>query len=367
MLVVKAPQSEILAAVRQVSDVAPPRSPLPILGNILLRRQGEALSFTATDCDVQATLSTTLGGDAGEFATTVSASRLRAVLQTMAPDQVVSITEAKGGKLTVQGGRSRFNVATMLAEDFPVVVAGEPVKTLTMPQKVLRALLASVQFAMAVQDVRYYLNGALMNVTAGVATCVGTNGHHIAKAEAAVEGDDVEVIVPRASVHFLVKALADSETPVLIRIGERVASFAFGDLHFVTKLVEGRFPDFRRVIPQSQPHSITLGRLPLLFALQAAAVMTTKKFQGVRMSFKPGAVKFLSTDATGEDAESEIDIDYGGPEMVIGFNAKLLTEGLSSVEDSMVRLGFTDSNGALVMSCPDGDSSYRYVLMPMRI
>lgn len=365
MLVLKAPQSEVLSALRRVASVAPTRSTLPIIANVRIVKTGGSISLTATDMEVEATLSATLGGEDGAFATTVAAKRMIDVLQTAAPDQIVSIT-AKGDKLTVQAGKSRFNLNTLDAADFPAMKPAADGVRITVPQKTLKALLARVSFAMAVHDVRYYLLGVLLEIDEDGITAVATDGSQLAKVSTGAGGVKSSVMLPRSSVQYLQKMLGDVDAPVTIDIGEKLASFEFGELRFLTKLVEGRFPDYRRVIPKQLEQSVTMGRAPLLHALRAVSVVTTTKFHGVRVNFEPGLLK-LSTDVAGENAVSEIEIDYGGPAVELGFDAKLLAEGLDSLDADMVCVEFSDERAPLMMSLPGGDASYRYVLMPMRI
>lgn len=365
MLILKAPQSEVLAAVRRVSGVAGTRSPLPIISNILLRKAGSSLSLTATDLEIEATVTATLGGDEGDFATTISAKRIVDVLQTMPSDQVVSVTE-KAGKLVVQAGRSRFNLNTLAAQDFPAMRSIDEEHEVTLQQSVLRRLLEKVAFAMALHDVRYFLCGMLLEIEKDGITAVATDGSHLAKVSSGGGGPQCSVILPRPAVIHLLKLLADDDEPVTVRVAKNAAVFEFGTVRFVTKLVEGRFPDYRRALPASLANAVTVGRGPMLHALRAASIVTTAKFKGIRLEFSPGEMRFKAQN-DGEDGESAIEIDYAGPEVVLGFDSKLLAEGLDAADGDMVRVEFTDDRSPLLMSLPNGDASYRYVLMPMRI
>lgn len=365
MLVLKAPQSEVLAAVKRVASVAPSRSPLPVLANLLLEKSGDSIKLTSTDLEVQATVAVALGGAAGEFSTTISAKRISDVLQTMPPDQVVTIT-AKGDKLEVRGGRSRFNLRTLAATDFPTMRPSAEGKTFTLPQRQLRRLLESVGFAMAIHDVRYYICGALLEIGDDGIVAVATDGAQMARAAVGDAGPECQVILPRPAVLHLLKLLPASEEPVSVRVGDNVASFEFGAASLITKLVAGRFPDYRRAMPANLPNRVTLGRAPLLHALRAATVVTTNKFHGVRLKIAPGELRFEAAH-DGEDADSSIEIDYDGPSAELGFDSQKLLLGLDSTDESMVRLEFADGQAPLSMTLPDGDASYRYVLMPMRI
>lgn len=363
MLILKAPQSEVLAAVQRVAGVTPSRSTLVVMTNLLLRKAGDVLSLTASDLDVQATTTANLGGESGDFATTVSAKRLADVLKVFAADQVVSLSE-KDGKLTLQGGKSRFTMQTIPAAEFPVMKPADGETEVKVPQRVLLGLLEQVAFAMAVHDVRYFLCGAFIAADGEAITAVASDGTHMVKVSAPAASPACEFIIPRPSVLHLVKMLGATDDEVAIRLTRNLATFDFSGMQFITKLIDGKYVPWKRAIPANLPQAVTLGRKPLLHALRSVAVMTSTKFQHVLLKFFSGSLQLSAKDGA-EDAENELEIDYGGPTVEIGFNAKLLGEGLSSVDDEMVRLEFGPES-AICMSLPNGDASLRYVISPLR-
>ena len=238
-----------------------------------------------------------LGGDGSNFATTVGARKLIDILRSMPADQIVTLS-ATQSKLTLAGGKSRFTLQTMPADDFPLVQESADFgPAFSVPQKTLRGLIAQVHFAMAVHDIRYYLNGILFVAEGKSLTLVATDGHRLALAQATLETDipKQEVILPRKTVLELQRLLKDDDTTIEMRFAPNQAKFSFAGMEFVTKLVEGKFPDYNRVIPKNHKNKVTLGRGPLLQSLQRAAILTSEKFKGVRVNIEPGTLRIASS------------------------------------------------------------------------
>ena len=323
MIVLKATQDKVLAVLQSVAGIVERRHTLPILANVLIRKTGNALQLTTSDLEVQIRTTAELGGDTGDFTTTVNARKIIDVLRTMPADQTVSL-ETSQDKLILKGSKSRFTLQTLAAEDFPLVQeAANFGPAFSVPQKTLKQLLGQVAFAMAVQDIRYYLNGILFVAEGQTLSLIATDGHRLAFASATldVEVPKQEVILPRKTVIELQRLLSDADGALEMRFAGNQAKFSFGALEFVTKLVEGKFPDYNRVIPQNHHNSVTLGRAPLLASLQRTAIMTSDKFKGVRLNIEPGTLRVASNNAEQEEAVDELDIDYGGDTIEIGFNA----------------------------------------------
>ena len=376
MIVLKAAQHQLLGALQAVSGIVERRHTLPVLANVLLRKTGENIELTTSDLEIQVRTTATLGGDAGSFATTVGARKLIDILRTLPADQIVSLS-ASGSKLTLQGGKSRFTLQTLPADDFPLVnEAADFGPAFSVPQKTLKSLIDQVHFAMAVHDIRYYLNGILFVAEGKTLTLVATDGSRLAlaQAELGTEVPKQEVILPRKTVLELTRLLRDGkdhkdgaeEAQIEIRFAGNQAKFAFSGLEFVTKLVEGKYPDYNRVIPRNHRNIITLGRAPLLASLQRAAILTSDKFKGVRLSIEPGVLKIASSNAEQEEAKEELEIDYAGPTIDIGFNVTYLMDVLSNLSAAMVRLEMHDGNSAALITVPDL-AGFKYVVMPMRI
>jgi len=372
MIVLKAPQSQVLAALQSVAGIVERRHTLPILANVLIRKAGGQLQLTTSDLEIQIRTHAELGGDEGAFTTTVGARKLIDILRTMPADQVVSL-ESSQNKLVLKGGKSRFTLQSLPAEDFPLVQESASFgPAFSVPQKTLKDLLSQVSFAMAVHDIRYYLNGILFVAEGKQLSLVATDGHRLAFASALldVEVPKQEVILPRKTVIELQRLLSDAggeDAPAIeMQFANNQAKFSFGGMEFVTKLVEGKFPDYNRVIPKNHKNSVTLGRAPLLASLQRTAILTSEKFKGVRLNIEPGTLRIASNNAEQEEAVDELDIDYGGDAIEIGFNVSYLIDALANMGQDMVTLELQDSNSSALITIPD-DAHFKYVVMPMRI
>jgi DNA polymerase-3 subunit beta len=369
MIVLKAPQEKLLGALQAVSGIVERRHTLPILANVLMRKNGESIEFTTSDLEIQVRTSAVLGGDEGTMSTTVGSRKMIDILKSLPADQVVTLTSS-GNKLTLQAGKSRFTMQTLPADDFPLVnEAVDFGPSFGVPQKVLKSLIDQVHFAMAVHDIRYYLNGILFVAEGRTLTLVATDGHRLGLAQATLEAEipKQEVILPRKTVLELARLLnATTDEPIEMRFAGNQAKFSFSGLEFVTKLVEGKFPDYNRVIPKNHKNSVTLGRAPLLSSLQRAAILTSEKFKGVRVNLEPGALRIASSNAEQEEAKEELEIDYAGDAIEIGFNVTYLMDALNNIDQDMVKLELQDGNSSALITVPE-QPGFKYVVMPMRI
>lgn len=376
MIVLKTSQDQLLSALQSVAGIVERRHTLPVLANVLLKKEGGSIQLTTSDLEIQIRTHAELGGDEGSFATTVGVRKLIDILRTMPADQTVSL-ESQQEKLLLKGGKSRFTLQTLPAEDFPLVQEAPGFgPAFSVPQKTLKDLLGQVSFSMAVHDIRYYLNGILFETDGKRLSLVATDGHRLAFTSATldVEVPRRQVILPRKTVIELERLLSDAAAPegeqapmIEMQFAANQAKFSFGGMEFVTKLVEGKFPDYNRVIPQSPKNSVTLGRAVLLACLQRTAIMTSDKFKGVRLNLEPGTLRIASSNAEQEEAVDELDIDYGGDAIEIGFNVTYLMDVLSTLkQQEMITIGLQDANSSALITLP-GDDNFKYVVMPMRI
>jgi len=369
MIVLKAAQEQLLGALQSVSGIVERRHTLPILANVLLRKNGASVELTTSDLEIQVRTSAELGGDEGTFSTTVGARKLIDILRTLPSDQMVTLSSGQN-KLTLQGGKSRFTLQSLPSEDFPLV--NESVDfgpAFSIPQKTLKGLLDQVHFAMAVHDIRYYLNGILFIAEGKALTLVATDGHRLALAQTTLEGEvpsRQEVILPRKTVLELQRLLKVDDSAIEMKFAHNQAKFTFSGMEFVTKLVEGKFPDYNRVIPKGHKNSVVLGRAPLLSSLQRAAILTSEKFKGVRLNFEAGVLRIVASNAEQEEAKEEIEIDYAGDAIEIGFNVTYLMDALANMEAQMVKIELQDGNASALITIPD-QPGFKYVVMPMRI
>ena len=374
MMVVKAAQEQILNALQAVAGIVERRHTLPILANVMIRKTGAEIEFTTSDLEIQVRTRASLGGDEGTFSTTVGTRKLIDILRSLPSDQVVSLSSAQN-RLTLQGGKSRFTLQTLPADDFPLVnEAVDFGPAFSVPQATLKGLIGQAHFAMAVHDIRYYLNGILFVAEGKTLTLVATDGHRLALAQAQLEHEmpRQEVILPRKTVLELMRLLRDAkaegeeQAPIEMRFAPNQAKFSFSGLEFVTKLVEGKFPDYNRVIPKNHKNKITLGRTTLLASLQRAAILTSDKFKGVRLNVEAGLMKIASSNAEQEEASEEIEIDYAGDAIEIGFNVNYLMDALANMTQDMVTVELQDSNSSALLTIPQ-QGGFKYVVMPMRI
>lgn len=371
MIVLKAPQDQVLGALQAVSGIVERRHTLPILANVLIRKTGHQVELTTSDLEIQVRTTVQFDGDDTNLASTIGARKLIDILRALPADQTVSLTSNQN-KMTLQGGKSRFTLQTLPADDFPLVQeAADFGPAFSVPQKALKGLINQVHFAMAVHDIRYYLNGILFVAEGKNLTLVATDGHRLALAQAELEVDipKQEVILPRKTVLELQRLLKDGkddEAAIEMRFAGNQAKFSFSGMEFVTKLVEGKFPDYNRVIPKNHKFKLTLGRAPLLASLQRAAILTSEKFKAVRLTFEPGLLSIASSNAEQEEAKEEIEIDYAGDKIETGFNVTYLMDALANMSQDMVCIDLNDSASSALITIPD-TTGFKYVVMPMRI
>ncbi len=368
MIVLKATQDKVLSVLQSVAGIVERRHTLPILANVLIRKTGSSLQLTTSDLEIQIRTTAELDGDAGNFTTTVGARKLIDILRTMPSDQTVSL-ESNQNKLILKGGKSRFTLQSLPAEDFPLVQeAANFGPSFSVPQKTLKELLNQVSFAMAVHDIRYYLNGILFVAEGKQLSLVATDGHRLAFSSATldVEVPRQEVILPRKTVLEMQRLLSDKEGAIEMQFAGNQAKFTFDGMEFVTKLVEGKFPDYNRVIPKNHKNTITMGRAALLATLQRTAILTSEKFKGVRLNLEPGVLRVASSNAEQEEAVDELEIDYTGDAIEIGFNVTYLIDALTNMDQDMVQVDLADSNSSALITIPE-NTTFKYVVMPMRI
>jgi DNA polymerase-3 subunit beta len=368
MNLAKAKRDELLGPLAAVSGIIERRHTLPILSNVLIERTQDTLAFLATDIEIQIAARSGINAPTEARAVTVGARKLLDILRAL-PDGAEVVLQQQDKRLLVKAGKSRFTLQTLAAEDFPRLAkpAGESAK-FEMEQKALRRLLALVQYAMAQQDIRYYLNGLLMVVEDGSLKLVATDGHRLAYAalKLGAQLPRQEVIVPRKTVLELGKLLADSDAPVKIEIAATQAAFSFGSIDLVSKLIDGKFPDYTRVIPTGHKNRLQLEREPLRQALLRAAILSNEKFRGVRWVLADGSLKIVSSNAEQEEAHEELDVKYAGDALDIGFNVNYLLDVLNNVSGDAIECAFGDSASSALITY-GSEKDFKYVVMPMRI
>ena len=367
MLLFKGPRDQLLSPLQSVCGIVEKRHTLPILSNVLMEKNGDRLTLLATDIEIQIRTETATGGS-DKASLTVAARKLQDILRSLPESAEVSLNY-EDRRLQLKAGKSRFNLQTLPAEDFPHMAGADGAKTkITIAQKQFKRLLALVQYAMAQQDIRYYLNGLLLVVNGSEIRVVATDGHRLAYASETLQGthERQEVILPRKTVLELSRQLADNDDPLDIVLAPTQVQFRFGSIEFVSKLIDGKFPDYERVIPQNHTKTIKLKREGLLHSLQRVAILTNEKFRGVRLVVSTGALKIISSNAEQEEAQEEIEIEYSGDTLDIGFNVTYLLDVLNNLNNESIECRLADSNSSALFMLPD-QQNFKYVVMPMRI
>ena len=360
----------LLAPLQSVSGIVEKRHTLPILSNVLLEKKADLLTLLATDIEIQITTATSGAAGDGDGAVTVGARKLQDILRSL-PDSADVSLSLDDKRLQVRAGKSRFTLQTLPAEDFPrMALTDGDLKKFTVTQKQFRQLLAQTQFSMASQDVRYYLNGLLLLIDGNELRAVATDGHRLAYASMPLEGEAEssrqELILPRKTVLELSRLLADSDDPLLIELSSNQIRFKFGHINLVSKLIDGKFPDYERVIPATLKNVVALNRAALLQSMVRAAILTNEKFRGVRLVLSAGSMKIMAANAEQEEAQEEIEVDYSGDAIDVGFNVGYLLDVLNNTSVETVEWGFNDANSSALLSIP-GNERFKYVVMPMRI
>ncbi|MEO8626940.1 MAG: DNA polymerase III subunit beta [Betaproteobacteria bacterium] len=358
----------LLTPLQAVSGVVERRHTLPILSNVLLEIGEGKVSLTATDLEIQVASQVESSLATDRQITTVSARKLQDILRSLPEESVVSL-ELQEKRLQLKAGKSKFSLQTLPANDFPkLAAASDSAVEANLPQADLKKLFALVQYAMAQQDIRYYLNGLLLSLRPEGVTVVATDGHRLAFAKLPVTlaTPITEVILPRKAIVELTKLLADSQEPVTLRVLDNQVSATFGRISFITKLVDGKFPDYQKVVPTGYNKHFNVDRGVLHQALQRAAILSNEKFRGVRWVLTPNSLRIICTNSDQEEAEEELEVSYNGDAIDIGFNVSYLLDVLANVNCAEIECSLGDSNSSMLITIP-GNADFKYVVMPMRI
>ncbi len=367
MLLFKGLRDQLLSPLQAVCGIVEKRHTLPILSNVLMQKKGDVLTLLATDIEIQITTST-VAPSSNDASITVGARKLQDILRSLDDSAEVSLI-LDDKRLQLKSGKSRFNLQTLPADDFPRMTVADGQSTrLQFTQAQMKRLISLVQCAMAQQDIRYYLNGLLLVAKGSDLIVVATDGHRLAYASETM-GEPlipIEVILPRKTVLELSRQLADSEDSLEIILTPAQARFRFGNIELVSKLIDGKFPDYERVIPQNHNKLLPLNRNQLLQSLHRVAILTNEKFRGVRLVLATDNLKIMSSNADQEDALEDIEVSYSQEPLDIGFNVTYLLDVLNNVGGETIELRLADSNSSALFTIPNNDH-FKYVVMPMRI
>jgi DNA polymerase-3 subunit beta len=361
-----AARETLLKPLQTVVGVVERRQTMPILSNVLLSIQGTKLSITATDLEVEMVAEADVKGDgAGDI--TVPGRKLHDIFRALPDGSSVELT-LSGDRLTIKAGRSRFTLSTLRAADFPTIDDIGAKQTLRLNRADLRRLVEKTHFSMAQQDVRYYLNGLLLETEKKRLRAVATDGHRLALSEvdlASAASRDEQLIVPRKGVLELSRLL-DGDGEVELALGANHVRAQFDGVRLTSKLVDGRFPEYSRVVPAQPKNVIKADRNLFRQALQRTAILSNEKYRGVRLELGANSVVLQANNPEQEEAVETLEVEYAGDAMEIGFNVNYLLDALAAVDSEQVEFGVTDANSSCLIREPGGDRS-KFVVMPMRL
>ena len=368
MFIEKIEKDILLKPLLTIIGIVDRKQPLPILSNVLIEKIGSNLKFIATDLEIQITTQLMDLNQTGlDESITVGAKKLQDILRVIPEGSKVSL-EILDSRLQVRVNKSKFSLQTLPAVDFPkiteVLVHTEIIE---IEQKLLKKLISSVQYAMAQQDIRYYLNGLLLVIEGTQLKLIATDGHRLAFTSAKLNKESTkhEVIIPRKTINELVKLLSDTDDQIIFNLADNQVKISFSDVTLTSKVIDGKFPDYERVIPKYFNH-LTFNRLIILQALQRAAILSNEKFRGVRFVLTEKNLRIISSNSEQEEAQEDIETDYHGIALDIGFNVNYLMDGLTNTSSENIIFSFGDSNSSILITIPENDE-FKYVVMPMRI
>ncbi|MCP4597941.1 DNA polymerase III subunit beta [Neptuniibacter sp.] len=358
----------LIKPLQLVAGVVERRQTLPVLSNILLVAEGDQLSMTGTDLEVELVGRVTLDEPAEAGSVTVPARKLMDICKSLPDSARIELT-LTGQKMVIKAGRSRFTLSTLPAAEFPNVEDSPETLELSMLQHQLRHLIDKTGFSMAQQDVRYYLNGMLLEIAEGQLRSVSTDGHRLATSITEVEaqeGMQHQIIVPRKGILELARLLQNGDDPLRLVIGASHIRAHVGDFTFTSKLVDGKFPDYERVIPKNGDKILLSDRMELRQVLSRIAILSNEKYRGVRLALSNGYLQVMANNPEQEEAEETLAVDYEGESLEVGFNVNYLLDCLSILNSDVVRLTLSDSNSSALVEGFDEPNSL-YVVMPMRM
>jgi len=360
-------REELLKPLSYVAGVVERRQTLPILSYLLLSQEGDVVELTGTDLEVEVVAKGKAEAP-GSGRATLPARKLLDICRALPAEAVLDI-RTEGDKVVVKAGRSRFALVTLPAADFPNLEVSNWDMEIEVAQGDLKKALEQTHFCMAQQDVRYYLNGLLFELRGGKLRLVGTDGHRMAMMEVPLEGapaGERQIIVPRKGVHEVSRLLEPQTEPVRVRWSSNHLQLVGSTFTFTSKLIDGRYPDYTKVLPSQQGKSVIVDREELREALGRAAILSNEKYRGVRVTLAGKALKLSAHNPEQEEAQEEVAAEYDGEPMEIGFNVNYLMDAVGALSGGQVRIGLNDPNSSCLISTP-GSAYPQYVVMPMRL
>ena len=360
-------REDLLNCLQQIIGAVEKRQTMPALSNVLIKATSDSISFTATDLEIELVSNLKIAVDEpGEI--TLPARKLLDICKALPGEAQIKL-EISDEKALVKSGRSRFSLVTLPASDFPALDEISGGTEFELSQKTLKDSIDKTAFAMAQQDVRYYLNGLLLEVSAKTLRAVATDGHRLAYCEKESESelaDIKQVILPRKGVLELVRLLNNTEEKVKIILGSNHLRAQLENIRFTSKLIDGRFPDYNRVIPEDGKCVVTADRETLRQALVRASILSNEKYRGIRLILKNNLLSLEAQNPDQEEADVDVEVDYKGETLEIGFNVNYMIDVLNVTDLSTVQFTLRDSNSSCLLTYPD-QKDCKYVIMPMRL
>lgn len=363
----KISREDFLKPLQLVSGAVERRHTLPILSNVLIKVDGDLLWLTGTDLEVELISSIKLNGDFEQGEITVPAKKLVDICRSLR-DGVDIEFFVDGSKAVIKSGRSKYTLSTLSADDYPNLEDWEGEVEFELAQKDLKRLIDSTHFAMAQQDVRYYLNGMSLETDQNIIRAVATDGHRLAlsKIENSEALANKQVIIPRKGVMEILRLIGDEDQMLKVKLGSNHLRIHSSEFIFTSKLVDGRFPDYRRVLPKDGDKIISVNRSDMKDALSRAAILSNEKFRGIRLNVSNNELMITANNPEQEEAVEVVDVDYNGDSLEIGFNVAYMIDVMNALHSDSVKISLADSNSSALIEDPENDESL-YVVMPMRL
>ena len=360
-------RESLLEPLQQIAGVVERRQTLPILANILVNVSNGTMNLTATDLEVE--LKTKAEAESeGDIDFTIPARKILDICKSLPDDAKINLDLDKD-KAKLRSGKSRFTLSVLPARDYPVIEPTASSSVFKIKENILKRLIEKTQFAMAQQDVRYYLNGMLLELRSGDIRTVATDGHRLAMSErksVIPEDIDMQIILPRKAVIELSRLLNDHENDIQVELSNNYIRVVLSNAVFVSKLIDGRFPDYQRVMPADSDKLVKVDKTQFKQSLSRASILSNEKYRGIRFSIDPGILQLQAHNPEQEEAEEELDINYDGDNLKIGFNVGYLLDAIGAISENDVVIELKDSNSSALIY-GEGNNESKYVVMPMRI
>ncbi|MEW4983749.1 MAG: DNA polymerase III subunit beta [Cycloclasticus sp.] len=360
-------KNDLLEPLQKVFGVIERRQTLPILSNVYLSITDGRLKFTGTDLEVQVSSESAINSNE-IFNTTIPARKLLDICRSLPDDSDINMSFDQN-VLVIKSGKSRFTLRTLSADEYPLFDESNYINQITISQEVLAKAFSKTIFCMAQQDVRYYLNGLMMEVVDGELQTVASDGHRLALSKNKIDNESQsisQIIIPRKAAQELLRLIDKFEGAVELKVAKNNIKFTLGDVQLNAKLIDGRFPDFKNVVPEESKHSFTIDKLSFKSALSRVSILSNEKYKGIRLDLSNQLMTINANNPEQDEAEEEVSVDYESEEMSMGFNSSYLMDALNVIESESVQVSFTDTNSSCLLENPS-DKSSRFIIMPMRI